>query len=300
MKKIMLSIAIVVLSFFCFTAAKVKAASYRTIDNVPYNVYNVGWIADQSLYPGFLTLYCNFTVDNSGDSTFVYLPLGLNGFESAVFDYDLIFYNGYGESNMIIQYFETGNILVEEETRSLFYDFRPNGVNGSEVTGYILDWGLNTADYDYIYVQFFIECEIQSGGFYSIQSEMYNDNFFSKGIYQYLSFTNWNDIVVPMMENSLLTEGELINSYNSGYELGVIEGASYTQSLIDDAYTDGYGDALNEGITTSWFLNMMNGVAAIFNIEVFDGVKLSFFIFFPLVIGLIGRFFWLRRGGGNG
>jgi hypothetical protein len=294
MKKIMLSIAIVVLSLFCFTVTRVKANSYRIIDNAPYNAYDMMW----EIYPvanSMIEINGQLSVTNDGHDILVYMPVGLDGFHLFMYNnYDLVFYNGYEESDMEINYYEDGHIHVGQETISLFENIE------TKKSGFIHSWGLPTNSYDYIECTISIQVEVQSGTVYEKIAEMYADNFSVQKIYDYLIFTDWNAIVVPLMENSGLTESELIDSYNSGYESGVIEGTSYLQSLIDDAYTDGYGDALNESITTSWFLNMMNGVAAIFNIEVFDGVKLSFFIFFPLVIGLIGRFFWLRRGGGNG
>jgi hypothetical protein len=304
MKKIMLSIAVVVLSLFCFTVSKVNAITtygnyYDFDDGIPYPVASAEWIPYYVQEDSSMEIYMNFNVINSGDEMAVYFY----GSNYQVFGnefwelYDLYIYDDSGEfDESFIQWRYFKDSSVVKTTKYNFFR-----LNVYDVSMIVYPPLMNTGDYDFIAITVYIHL-MSATDYISIaeyDTITSSDSNFLDGIYSVCGVTNYTDYIENVQQGDI-TSSDLIDQYNDGYYAGVVYSAESLQNDIDEAYTDGYGDALNEGITTSWFLNMMNGVAAIFNIEVFDGVKLSFFIFFPLVIGLIGRFFWLRRGGGNG
>ncbi|MDD4027415.1 MAG: hypothetical protein PHO75_04515 [Candidatus Shapirobacteria bacterium] len=295
MKKILL---VIILSFMtvsvCLLTFSVNAAVVYDDDNLAvrygsdFPIVNTTWYY-QSPSAGLYDVYTYITMSNSGDDIVVLFPYFNSGIIDELFDnYGIELYGSSGSTSQSyykVDYYKDYSFV---QTAGIV-DFLKLGIDNN-ISSYIFGTGLNTGLYDYLQICFNLTVYAEDSDILYALS-----NGLETSLNSFLQFTFYDLAVVPNVVND-------IEQYNNGYRTGYLEAAALLTDVnqYDEGYDDGYLEGVNSSVTSAWFLNMMSGVAAIFNIEVFDGVKLSFFIFFPLVIGLIGRFFWLRRGGGNG
>lgn len=102
-----------------------------------------------------------------------------------------------------------------------------------------------------------------------------------------LSYSAWKTLPAPSLADDIRQQG-YDQGYKEGYDLGETNGRN-------DGYNQGYKDGYNAGANTTgqnanavkWVNSIFDGMTDLLSVNIFPGVSLAFFVFFPLALGVI-------------